>query len=103
MNIKKDIGVNDPCYCKSGKKYKKCCLRKDEEKQQELRNKLNALTTENIKNYMAELYDSIFYGTPIAPMDKEESDFLTWFQKDINEGENNLKEYENKLALTNKS
>jgi len=103
MNIKKDIKVNDPCYCKSGKKYKKCCLRKDEEKQQELRNKLNALTTENIKDYMAELYDSFFFGTPIASMDKEESDFLTWFQNDINAGENNLKEYENKLALTNKS
>ena len=26
------IGRNDPCYCGSGKKYKKCCLAKDEEK-----------------------------------------------------------------------
>lgn len=103
MNIKRDIGVNDKCYCQSGKKYKKCCLRKDEEKQQELRNKLNALTTENIRDYMAELYDSLFCGTPIPPMDKEESDLLDWFQKDINEGENNLKEYENKLALTVKA
>lgn len=25
-------GRNDPCYCGSGKKYKKCCLSKDEEK-----------------------------------------------------------------------
>src|SRR5699024_12610867 len=24
------IGRNDPCYCGSGKKYKKCCLEKDE-------------------------------------------------------------------------
>jgi SWIM/SEC-C metal-binding protein len=24
-----DIGRNDPCYCGSGKKYKKCCLQKD--------------------------------------------------------------------------
>ncbi|EIQ7094695.1 SEC-C domain-containing protein, partial [Enterococcus faecalis] len=23
---KKKIGRNDPCYCGSGKKYKKCCL-----------------------------------------------------------------------------
>ena len=23
------IGRNDPCHCGSGKKYKKCCLRKD--------------------------------------------------------------------------
>jgi hypothetical protein len=26
------VGRNDPCYCGSGKKYKKCCLLKDEEK-----------------------------------------------------------------------
>ncbi|MGH9766742.1 MAG: SEC-C domain-containing protein, partial [Blastocatellia bacterium] len=26
-----DIGRNDPCHCGSGKKYKKCCLPKDEE------------------------------------------------------------------------
>lgn len=26
------IGRNDPCPCGSGKKYKKCCLRKEEEK-----------------------------------------------------------------------
>ena len=25
-------GRNDPCPCGSGKKYKKCCLRKDEER-----------------------------------------------------------------------
>jgi uncharacterized protein YecA (UPF0149 family) len=24
------IGRNDPCLCGSGKKYKKCCLDKDE-------------------------------------------------------------------------
>lgn len=26
----KEIGRNDPCHCGSGKKYKKCCLEKDE-------------------------------------------------------------------------
>lgn len=26
------IGRNEPCYCGSGKKYKKCCLKDDEEK-----------------------------------------------------------------------
>lgn len=26
-----NVGRNDPCYCGSGKKYKKCCLAKDEE------------------------------------------------------------------------
>ena len=29
------IGRNDPCHCGSGKKYKKCCLNRDEEKQRE--------------------------------------------------------------------
>jgi len=29
----KKIGRNDPCPCGSGKKYKKCCLPKDEEKE----------------------------------------------------------------------
>src|SRR5690625_1398166 len=27
------IGRNDPCHCGSGKKYKRCCLEKDEQKQ----------------------------------------------------------------------
>lgn len=27
------IGRNDPCYCGSGKKYKKCCEEKDEAKE----------------------------------------------------------------------
>lgn len=31
VNKKKDIGRNDPCWCGSGKKYKKCHLRRDEE------------------------------------------------------------------------
>lgn len=34
---KKDIGRNDPCWCGSGKKYKKCHLRKDEEEHREER------------------------------------------------------------------
>jgi len=32
---KKKIGRNDPCPCGSGKKYKKCCLHKDEQRQHE--------------------------------------------------------------------
>jgi uncharacterized protein YecA (UPF0149 family) len=30
MNQTKDIGRNDPCPCGSGRKYKHCCLDKDE-------------------------------------------------------------------------
>jgi peptide deformylase len=28
IQVKKKIGRNDPCYCGSGKKYKKCCINK---------------------------------------------------------------------------
>lgn len=34
----KKIGRNDPCPCGSGKKYKKCCLQRDEEKEVQDRN-----------------------------------------------------------------
>ena len=30
MNANKKPGRNEKCYCNSGKKYKQCCLRKDE-------------------------------------------------------------------------
>jgi len=30
--IQRNIGRNDTCWCGSGEKYKKCCLRSDEEK-----------------------------------------------------------------------
>ena len=32
-----DLGRNDPCYCGSGKKYKKCHLREDEAAEREAR------------------------------------------------------------------
>lgn len=31
------IGRNDPCYCGSGKKYKRCCLEKDQAAEREAR------------------------------------------------------------------
>jgi hypothetical protein len=33
------LGRNDPCPCGSGKKYKQCCLAKDEAKEREARTK----------------------------------------------------------------
>jgi len=30
--VEANLGRNDPCHCGSGKKYKQCCLGKDEEK-----------------------------------------------------------------------
>ncbi len=32
-------GRNEPCHCGSGKKYKQCCLRKDEDADREAREK----------------------------------------------------------------
>ena len=41
-----NIGRNDPCHCGSGKKYKKCCLAKDEEQaRKDALNSLAALET----------------------------------------------------------
>jgi hypothetical protein len=39
---KKIPGRNDPCYCGSGKKYKKCCLAKDENARQAQKAELEA-------------------------------------------------------------
>jgi hypothetical protein len=36
------VGRNDPCPCGSGKKYKLCCLAKDEAKAREARGKETA-------------------------------------------------------------
>jgi hypothetical protein len=29
--VERNLGRNDPCHCGSGRKYKQCCLSKDEE------------------------------------------------------------------------
>jgi hypothetical protein len=36
------LGRNDPCHCGSGKKYKQCCLAKDEAKERKAREKAAA-------------------------------------------------------------
>ena len=46
------IGRNDPCPCGSGKKYKKCCLDKDEKKRRE-----DAIPIETEKGF-AYLYEN---------------------------------------------
>lgn len=35
----RSLGRNDPCHCGSGKKYKQCCLAKDQEAEREARAK----------------------------------------------------------------
>jgi hypothetical protein len=38
----KSLGRNDPCHCGSGRKYKHCCLEKDEAQEREARAKAAA-------------------------------------------------------------
>lgn len=38
------LGRNDPCHCGSGKKYKRCCLDKDEAAEREARAEAAAKT-----------------------------------------------------------
>jgi hypothetical protein len=40
--VEANLGRNDPCHCGSGKKYKQCCLGKDEEKARAARAKAAA-------------------------------------------------------------
>jgi hypothetical protein len=40
--VEANLGRNDPCPCGSGKKYKQCCLAKDEEKARAARAKAAA-------------------------------------------------------------
>ena len=41
----RSLGRNDPCHCGSGKKYKQCCLAKDETKEREARTKASSAGT----------------------------------------------------------
>jgi len=58
-----NVGRNSPCPCGSGKKYKKCCL---------LREELDAQAQ--------------------ATMDEKE--WQEWFAKDLEQGQQNLKDAE---------
>jgi hypothetical protein len=40
--VEANLGRNDPCHCGSGKKYKQCCLARDEEKARAARAKAAA-------------------------------------------------------------
>lgn len=68
MEPSKPIGRNDPCYCKSGKKYKKCCQLKEPEI---LRAASEALQKVNLKKSQLEsigifinLVDPVIYKHP---------------------------------------
>lgn len=49
------VGRNDPCPCESGKKYKKCCLPKDQEQK--------AVDEENMFEDYEETLEDIISGS----------------------------------------
>jgi hypothetical protein len=61
----KVVGRNEPCPCGSGKKYKQCCLDKDEARAREARAKAHAETTEAPPTPAAPAH-----GAPPAPRQK---------------------------------
>jgi tetratricopeptide (TPR) repeat protein len=61
-------GRNDPCPCGSGKKYKQCCLRKEEEVEREA---LNALGQAQ-KNRSAGVYSDVVKSLDKLAADYEE-------------------------------
>jgi tetratricopeptide (TPR) repeat protein len=99
--VKRDkVGRNDPCPCGSGKKYKKCCLNKDEArrsektsatpKEIELRDKLLSFSGKERYQKDFERAYHLFYrkpfSEPLTMEEKEETDFaffLEWFIHDF--------------------
>ena len=99
--IKKDkVGRNDPCPCGSGKKYKRCCLNKDEAreppktsatpKEIELRDRLLSFSgKERYKKEFEKAYQLFWrrpFREPLALDEKEEANFasfLEWFIHDF--------------------
>ena len=66
-----NIGRNDPCPCGSGKKYKKCCLLKDEKKQQSKIEDKPSISRKNLYNNQD--YDDLNIASP-SSYDQEISD-----------------------------
>jgi HEAT repeat protein len=99
--IKRDkVGRNDPCPCGSGKKYKRCCLSKDEAqeptktsatpKEIELRDRLLSFSgKERYKKEFEKAYQLFWrrpFREPLVLDEKEEANFasfLEWFIHDF--------------------
>ena len=68
MNPK--IGRNDPCSCCSGKKYKKCCLQKDEEKMR-TSGQTTKLAASRKDHYDNGYFDDLHEPEPASDSDEE--------------------------------
>lgn len=65
------IGRNDPCYCGSGKKYKKCCLHK-EEQTREVSFHQEGLIKYALENYQQDLAERTSKYVKKYPVAKEQ-------------------------------
>ena len=67
IELKPKLGRNDLCHCGSGKKYKKCCAKKDEE-EEFIRNRLDQIETISDKYFTVKEYIELA-GYPLRKFD----------------------------------
>lgn len=67
IELRPKLGRNDLCYCGSGKKYKNCCMKKDQEKER-IENSLSQYETVSDKYFTAKEYIKLS-GYPITKFD----------------------------------
>lgn len=61
-----ELGRNEPCHCGSGKKYKKCCMEKDEAQNRKAREKA-ALNSAKVAAAEAKRAEESGEKKPAAP------------------------------------
>lgn len=76
------IGRNDPCICGSGKKYKKCCLGKNEES-------LDTLVSDELERIIRGIYEQPRTREEMAKYEKHHNEWLEklgehWDEKSVN-------------------
>jgi hypothetical protein len=67
IDLKPKLGRNDLCHCGSGKKYKKCCAKKDEEEEL-IRNRIEQIETISDKYFAVKEYIELS-GYPLRKFD----------------------------------
>jgi hypothetical protein len=75
------LGRNDPCPCGSGKKYKQCCLAKDEAKERDARAKAEAKAAKEPATAEAEAKASRKPARPAAQQPWKEKANTRGFQR----------------------
>lgn len=71
------LGRNEPCYCGSGKKYKKCCLRKDEEQEAlALKRVYDSAVDEPWDDYDEDVFDEDVFDEDVFDEDDDTESFI---------------------------